>query len=146
MEIRRFLPHHLDSIVARPFDAREIELLSGYRDCLAGLPDVYTFLKNGQVVVIVGLYMPWPGMAEGFMITTSLVERHPIAFHKAMMRGIHIMGDRRSLRRLQVAVHVAHPTGHKWIQRAGFRCEGFMEKYGPDGSDYIRYAMTWEGK
>ena len=146
MEVRRFAPHHLDHIVIRDFESREIDLLSEYRAKLRDLPDVYTLLKDGRVVVIVGMHLQWPGMAEGFMITTPLVEHYPIAFHKAMLRGIHTLATRRNLRRIQVVIHAAHPTSHKWITRLGFRCEGLMELYGPDGSDYIRYARIWRGK
>jgi hypothetical protein len=144
MEIRAYHPSHLEGIKVRDFEARELALLTGYCAQLSNLPDVYTLLVDGTVVAIGGIQMQWPGMAEGFLMTTPLVEKYPIAFQKAVTRIIHVFQKRRKLLRLQVVVHIDHAVSHRWIQRLGFGPEGLMQKYGPDGNDYVLYARVWE--
>lgn len=143
MEIRAYHPSHLEGIEVRDFEAREIDLIKGYRAQLVNLPDVYTLLMHGEVVIIGGIHVQWPGVAEGFLITTPLVEKYVKSFHKAMIRVIEVLRQRRKLRRLQTVVNVKHEVSHGWIQHLGFEPEGIMRKYGPDGSDYVRYARVW---
>lgn len=146
IDIRRFQMSHLDSIEVGAFEQQKTGLFPKYREYLADLRDVYTLLEDGEVVIVGGLSILWSGVAEGFFMTTLRVLSKPWPFIKAMRRGIEVLQARRSLRRIQTVAQVGDVVSHQWIQWLGLKPDGLMEKYGPDGSDYIRYAKTWEGR
>ncbi len=144
MIIQPFTPEHLDHLDIRSFEAKELEFAEDIRRSIVVLPDCFTGIEAGQVVAIAGIYVIWPGVADAFVISTPLVEKYPKAFHRAILRGLLHLCQKRHIRRLQTAVHVDHKVSRKWIKRLGFRPEGLMRAYGPDGSDYIRYARIWQ--
>ena len=47
------------------------------------------------------------------------------------------------LKSLQAIVRSDFKDAHKLAKFLGFESEGLMRKYGPDGSDYERYAI-WQ--
>lgn len=49
------------------------------------------------------------------------------------------------LKRVQVTTRAASPELDKWIARlsVGFRLDGILPKYGPDGEDYKMWSVTW---
>jgi RimJ/RimL family protein N-acetyltransferase len=48
--------------------------------------------------------------------------------------------EEHKLYRIQASVSVLDLTANRYAQWLGFQKEGIMKKYGPDGTDYVRYA------
>jgi len=46
------------------------------------------------------------------------------------------------LSRIQASVCASDVRANRYAQWLGFEKEGIMRKYGPDGTDYIRYARV----
>lgn len=145
LQILPFQPEHLLGLEARSFEAREMAL----DDCpLRRSADyqrrglAYTVTKGGKIMFCVGLLLLWRGVAELWMVTTDLVQRSPLAFHRVMLQGLTVMMDNLGLWRLQTAVHSEHHLSQKWLRRMGFKYEGAMPAYGPDGATYIRMARV----
>lgn len=83
----------------------------------------------------------WGGVAEIWMDRTDWAERNPKRFHRAAIMVIREVCQQLKLRRLQASVPASYLTGCDWLKRIGFKSEGEMLRFGPDGSTYIRYAL-----
>jgi RimJ/RimL family protein N-acetyltransferase len=53
----------------------------------------------------------------------------------------HVQDDA-SLKRIQASVHTNDQQAIRYVEWLGFENEGLMKKYGPDGSDYYRFARV----
>jgi hypothetical protein len=48
--------------------------------------------------------------------------------------------------RIETTVSVGHLAAHRWCQMLGYKPEGRMRKYDPDGSDAVMYALIRENR
>jgi RimJ/RimL family protein N-acetyltransferase len=46
------------------------------------------------------------------------------------------------LQRIQASVHANDKQAIRYVEWLGFENEGLMKKFGPDGSDYYRFARV----
>ena len=145
LQIIPFEVAHLDDLQARRFEAQEIQSLGDYRE-RAGvhrqLGPAWTGIIDGQVMGCCGLIVLWQGVAEPWMVSTGLCARYALSFHRAIKKGLDQVIQDLRLRRVQVAIHKDHVISHKWVERLGFKREGAMPAYGPDGSDYVRFGRV----
>lgn len=145
LEIIPFVPEHLDLIIGREPD----------RSILASLPDAkevakghmqggpcWTGFWNEKAMACVGIVMLWPGVFEGWAYTSDLVREHPCAFHRAVRKKLEQVTREFKIHRLQLSIPHSHIVSRMWAYRLGFRNEGRMKKFGPDASDYVRYARV----
>lgn len=144
-EIIPFEVEHLEAIQPRSFEGSELGSLEDWRErakLYKRAGPAFTGVIDGQIMGSCGLIILWPGVAEGWMVSTNLVAKLPLTFHRAVTRGMDRLIKENGLRRIQVAIHADHKKSRNWITRLGFFYEGQMVSYGPDGSDYHRYGRT----
>jgi len=140
-----FEPEHLYRLRPRGFEAKEMELLG---DPVGRVKEylkygvAYTGCVNGDIIGCAGLFRLWPGVAEVWAVTTPLVEKYPVSFHKAIYRGLERLQNDMGLWRIQTAIHKDHWVSQEWVKRMGFEFEGDMPGYGPDKSTYRRFARS----
>ena len=143
MKIERLRTAHIDklgplrmadAIAWGPWDVAKLI------DQYARLGPSYAGLVDDQIVFVAGVAEIMAGMGEAWCISTSLVEKYPGSFHKAVRRYLDIIEEVYLLYRIQAVVHRDHIQSHKWMASLGFRPEGWMNHYSPDGVDYMRYA------
>lgn len=146
-EIVPLQSEHLRQIKPREFEAREMQQL-GPAECDRMVQEylqrgvAITGLFNGEIGFCLGLFRLWRGVADVWAVTTPLVSRFPKAFHKAAKEHLaHHIQDL-ALHRVQTAVRVEHGVSRKWLRRLGFKEEGGMPGYGPDGETYVRFAWV----
>jgi len=151
LEIIPFEPEHLRLMQPRAFEAREMRLLGGGEErarIYAGLGPAYTGILTGdedsQLTILAcgGLIMHWRGVAEAWLVTTDQVAMHPVVFHRTIIRIFKVLMESMGLWRVQIAIKAGHRVSCKWVLRLGFREEGPAPRYGPDGSDYLRFAWV----
>lgn len=145
LEIIPFECAHLKALMPRKFEARELALVDDMEQRTKEYLDrgmAYTGIIGDQILGCAGIFMLWRGVAEVWSVTTPLVEKYPLAFHRAISRGLKVVERSMGLWRIQVAIHGDHQVSLKWIQRLGFRLEGPMPGYGPDGATYERFAIV----
>jgi RimJ/RimL family protein N-acetyltransferase len=53
----------------------------------------------------------------------------------------HVQEDT-DLQRIQASVHTRDKQAIRYVEWLGFENEGLMKKFGPDGSDYYRFARV----
>lgn len=147
IEIVPFRMDHLGGIEPREHDQRLIRSLP---DMLERIP-VYaasgpavTAFSNGTALCSGGVAMFWPGVGKGWLYTSRAVDSHRLGFHRAARGWIERIVRSWGIRRLEVDVPEWNAMSCRWIERLGFRNEGAMRLYGPDGSTWIRYALLEE--
>lgn len=145
MEIVPFEAEHLAAITPRwPFtlDAESVEDLTARAASTAGAGPAWTAVVAGEPVGCGGVVLLWPGVGEAWSFAGDATSRTGLAFHRAVATGLEqIAGDHR-LHRIQAACHANHNQGRRWLALLGFKEEGLMQHYGPQGHDFIRYAKV----
>jgi len=113
---------------------------------LSSLP-VYTMpgrglalLDGGDVYAVTGLAPLWDGVAEAWFLPTKDMRQKKIQTVRLVRRELDAAIERLKLHRVQAVVRSDFVDAHKLAKFLGFHSEGTMKKYGPDGSDYERYA------
>lgn len=144
MEIVVFEMEHLDFILP---NLREFELLGGtdFRstvEVLQSISCIVTFMHEGVPAAIFGATQRWEGVAEVWSLTTDQVDRAPVAFFKACLRGLDHIEKILKPQRVEAAVHERHARSCRWLEHLGFENEGLMRKY-RQGTNYHRYARVW---
>ena len=130
-----FIPDHLERIKIR--SAQDGERPKSIRG-----PAV-TILSDGEPLAIFGWYFICPGVVQIWAFVSEGVSEHKKSFHKAckafLANGIGPVGARR----IQFSVRCGFQQGWRWAKALGFRCEGVMEQYAPDGQPCWLFARTF---
>ena len=84
--------------------------------------------------------MVWGKVAEGWVIATSEMLKHPIAISKAIKKDFARIAKEHNIERVQTAVRKDFKTGIRFAEWLGFEREGLMKKWGFDGTDQYMYA------
>ncbi len=154
MRITPFEPEHATLLELRPSDARTVSGL-GLGHCpedllelgrsLAARGPAFTAWIDTEVaarpLACAGLALLWPGTAEAWALTSSLVERHPLPFHRTVRRMLPAMAGQLGLTRIQASVLADNTPGLRWLERLGFSRETLapMRRY-VGGDDYHLFA------
>lgn len=83
----------------------------------------------------------WEGVAEANM----LLGENPLPavwMTFAIRNRIPAIMESMNLFRLQVTVRSDHPERTTWMSKMGFRIEGILRRYGPDGCDCYMMAIV----
>lgn len=97
---------------------------------------------NDKIVACIGLMVIWDGNAECWTVASDEVKKHPVAFHKFVFNTMKIFEDSLNLRRISANTSSKTDKGRRWLESLGFRREGLMLNYGPEGQDWWLYART----
>jgi len=91
---------------------------------------------------IIGGFQVDPGILHAWALLSDQILRSPVAFTKAVKKLADHWLEDKGMRRIQIAVRVDHPAGRSWAQVLGFKVEGVLKHYGPDGADYFMMGRT----
>ncbi len=145
MNVVPFKAEHFDDMDLRHFDKKSIEGLMGIRDYIKAcseLGQAFTGIADEGVVGSGGLIPLWPGVAEAWTMTSPLIEKYVISFHRAVRKHLNLLEQEQGLHRIQCVIIEGHDISTLWVERLGFKYEGIMEAYGPNKENYYRYART----
>lgn len=102
-----------------------------------------TIMLGNIPIAIIGMIHLWDGVAEAWTVTSEEVKLYPISFHKSVLSSLVHHEKLLGIHRTQMNVRADYEDGRKWAEALGFKEEGVMLKYGPDGKDFWRYARTF---
>lgn len=145
LEIIPFEPEHLELIAAREPDLSVLRSMPDAKKLAAEYAErgpCWTGFWDGQAMAAVGIVILWNHVAEGWALTSDLVRQHPCAFHRAVCHKLRYVMQKYELNRLQLSIQHSNLVSRMWAYRLGFRNEGRMKKFGPEGEDYVRVALT----
>ena len=145
MEIVPFDIVFFDAMDLRSWDQMGIDCQENVRERIANYAangPAYTVLIDNEVMACGGVYIHWQGVGEAWVLTSPLVEKHMVSFHKAVKTKLQEIARDHNLHRIQCVVNQIYRRSQKWVERLGFEREGLLKYYGPDRTSYYMYART----
>ena len=100
----------------------------------------FTGIINGKPIAAGGVFHLWDGVAEGWVLATKEIFKYPIFCAKHIKNRTEIIINTHNIKRLQTSVKADCQMALRFAGWLGLKPEGKMIGYGPDGSDFIRYA------
>ena len=84
--------------------------------------------------------MVWGQVAEGWVIATNEMWKHPLATAKAIKKDFARVAKEHNIQRVQTGIRKDFKQGIRFAEWLGLEREGLMRKWGFDGSDQYMYA------
>ncbi len=104
----------------------------------------YTLLVDDKPMLSCGVFELWPGVGETWLVTSSNVDKHPVAVARSVRWGLRHLIEREGFWRVQANVQVGWPAAERFAYWMGMKAEGLMPKFGIDGADHWRFAWVKE--
>ena len=100
----------------------------------------FTGLVNNKPIAAGGVFHLWDGVAEGWVLATKDIYKYPVFCAKHIKQRTEIILQANKIKRLQTSVKANCDVALRFAKWLGLKEEGLMKNYGPDGSDFIRFA------
>jgi RimJ/RimL family protein N-acetyltransferase len=129
LEHGMYIRQHLaEGIVVPP---RHLEALDGYS----------AVMESGEVVACAGLaqWPDFPHVATAWAFINRNISRLALL---AVTRAVQNMLDLAHENRIEACCRADLEKARRWLEMLGFQYEGPAQKYGPDGSDFMRFARV----
>ena len=137
--IEPFKARHLDDLELQPAQADLRAFLErGHALQLAEGTYAFTGFQDGRPVGCAGLIELWPGRDCAWSLLSDCGPRAFLNVHRTVVRFL----EQRRTRRTEMTVDADHDAGQRWAELLGFRKEGLMECYSPNGRDAYLYAKV----
>lgn len=132
----KYEPWHSSAIKLREQDQLSVDELGHDPEHCATGP-AFTIIAE-EIVACAG-YSVNNGVAQIWMLTSPLIEKHRIWFY----RNMHLINNevvmKEEIHRLQAIVRYSNENAHRWMKHFNFKQEGIMRKFAPT-ADYHLYA------
>lgn len=150
-ELEDFRPEHFDEIVAQDSQIY-------FRDILAKHPEykqqIYqqsigkTGRLDGVIIGICGISKVTPYLGEGWAYFSTDLPKGTRSVVKAIKEFINAQ---KHIRRIQCTVDIYNYKAIRFAKALGFKPEGILQAYGPDGHDHMMFTiinrnLDWEAK
>ena len=103
----------------------------------------FTGMVNNKPIFAAGMKMIWGQVAEGWVIATSEMWKHPLGVAKAIKKDFARVAKENNITRVQSAIRKDFSEGQRFAEWLGLEKEGLMRKWGFDGSDQYMYARLF---
>jgi len=141
-----FHPSHISSL--RIEDTTVLAPVASYPRIVEVYADhpSFSLFHDEKFILCGGAVIPWKGLGEVWMLVgTEPLKPHAKAMLKAGRLAAKIIHDHFGIDRLQTPVVVDQPKWIRFAEACGFKKEGLMKAYGPDGNDYFMMSRTeWD--
>ena len=134
---------HAEQILEQGLNSEFLELKPEHRKYAYFLKEVgmsFTGLVNNKPIAAGGVFHLWDGVAEGWVLATKDIYKYPIFCAKHIKQRTEIILKANKIKRIQTSVKADCDVALRFAKWLGFKKEGLMESYGPDGSDFVRFA------
>lgn len=118
------------------------EFAQAYKSVLASdkSSPAYTGIYDGEIMAVGGASIMWNGVGEAWYVVGSEGLKKPFIIAKYAGYMLDFLQEENNLHRLQASVAQTDLVANKFANWLGFTVEGVMRSYGPDKTDYVRYA------
>jgi RimJ/RimL family protein N-acetyltransferase len=103
----------------------------------------FTGIVNHKPIFAAGMKIIWGQVAEGWVIASSEMWKHPIGVAKAIKKDFARVSREHDIERVQTAIRKDFKQGQRFAEWLGLENEGLMKKFGFDGTDQYRYARIF---
>ena len=134
---------HADQILEQGLNSEALELKPEHRKYAYFLKEIgmsFTGLVNDKPIAAGGVFHLWDGVAEGWVLATKDIYKYPVFCAKHIKQRTEIILQANKIKRLQTSVKANCDVALRFAKWLGLKEEGLMKQYGPDGSDFIRFA------
>lgn len=138
MKIATYTPQHLERLTLQPYQAMLQPLLSDpeYRQSLFEAGPAISAVEGDEVLASMGLIPQWDGRAVAWALVSLEARKNLLGITRAIMRSLDLF----PYRRVETPVATNFVEGHRWAHLLGFKNEGTMRCYTPQGEDCDLYA------
>ena len=136
---------HAEQILEQGLNSEFLELKPEHRKYAYFLKEFgmwFTGLVNNKPIAAGGVFYLWDGVAEGWVLATKEIYKYPIFCAKHIKQRTEIILKANKIKRIQTSVKADCDVALRFAKWLGFKKEGLMESYGPDGSDFVRFARV----
>jgi hypothetical protein len=141
MTIEPLIADHVMNVLLQPSQACFASSIDAeYANRLVVSGPAFSAIHNGEVLACAGLIPQWEGRAIAWALVAAEAGPHFVRIHKAVKRFLELQ----KIRRIETWVYPTFEPAHRWMRLLGFKLEGRMTAYGPDGSDGDLYARLWD--
>lgn len=109
-------------------------------NALSGKLIGFSLIHEQKVIAIGGVNELWQGVGEAFSVMSKSIFKYPKSLYKAFKLNLNTGLATGQYNRIHASVECDFPEGIRFIEKLGFKREGRMELWGPDGKDYYMYA------
>ena len=134
---------HAEQILEQGLNSEFLELKPEHKKYAFFLKEIgmsFTGLVNNKPIAAGGVFHLWDGVAEGWVLATKDIYKYPIFCAKHIKQRTEIILKANKIKRIQTSVKADCDVALRFAKWLGFKKEGLMESYGPDGSDFVRFA------
>ena len=134
---------HAEQILEQGLNSEFLELKPEHKKYAFFLKEVgmsFTGLVNNRPIAAGGVFHLWDGVAEGWVLATKDIYKYPVFCAKHIKQRTEIILKANKIKRIQTSVKADCDVALRFAKWLGFKKEGLMESYGPDGSDFVRFA------
>ena len=103
----------------------------------------FTGIVNHKPIFAAGMKIIWGQVAEGWVIASSEMWKHPIGVAKAIKKDFARVAKENNITRVQSAIRKDFKQGLRFAEWLGLEEEGLMKKFGFDGTDQYMYARIF---
>jgi hypothetical protein len=138
MIVRRWILGDTDKINLQPAQ----EYMKGWNMLSADLTNLsdaglaWTAEHDGVVLGIAGLAPQWENRALAWALISDTAGPQFRKIHAAVSRFLEVS----EFRRIEANVDVGFDAGERWMRLLGFKYEGYLTAFRPDGADMLMYA------
>lgn len=150
-ELEKLRPEHFDEIEAQ--SSQEY-----FKNTLIKHPEFKTMIcqqsigragrLDGVIIAICGITRVADYLGEGWAYFSPELPKAPIKVIKEIKKFIQ---GQKHMRRIQCTVDIYNTKAIRFAEALGFKPEGILQSYGPDGHDHIMFTiinrnLDWEVK
>ena len=97
--------------------------------------------EEGRIICSAGIFDLWKGVGEAWLLGSKFLNEKGISLTRLLAKRFQIIIKTKKYQRIQCVVSNEWKSSQKFVELLGFKNEGLICQYGPDGLDYIRYAI-----
>jgi len=146
VEIIPFKSEHAQSILGLGMNEPAFELRPEHHKYVVSMEEVgmsFTGTVNSIPIAAGGVNHLWDNVAEGWVIASKEIWKYPITCARAIKIRTDYLATNNKIKRIQTSVKSDCDKAIRFAEWLGFKREGLMKQYGPDGSDYYLYAKVY---
>jgi hypothetical protein len=143
--IETFRPFHVDLLIARGVQQQQLAEVSLVPRGYASLPPVpgaalSAFEDSGRIIMCGGVVPRHPGVGELWALVSQDAGRYFVALTRATRRFLQT--QQLMYRRIECTSAIDFPQGCRWLGLLGFKHEGPVPGFGPNGEAHVRFGLV----
>jgi len=135
MEVRKTTPEDMEYVLDNAIDPQAKTVPQNILTQPA-----FTGLWEGKIMGVGGINWYWEGVGEGWIILTKNTQDNPMGSYRTI-KMLFKSVLKEDFQRIQAVVRTDWKQANKMVKKLGFKKEGKLRKYCPNGDDAWIYSI-----